>query len=185
MEYCYLVEPKEGQTHSGDGVIVFEEENYVRIITVDSLGHGERAQKVVDTVRSLDDDLRHKRQPNLMRYLHGKLRNSRGAAISIADIYKVKLDWCAVGNVEIKADDSSVNPINDPGIVGYKIRKLQQRTFEVGSGTLMIIHSDGISSRFTFEEDVPVHRDVEYLARFIMNNYRKPKDDATVVVVRT
>jgi len=184
MKYHYIIKPKEGLKHCGDGVIILEEDEYTRFILVDSLGHGERAQRVVDKVKSLKNDLRHDRPSSKLRLLHRELRETRGAAVSIADIYESEFIWCAIGNVDVKVNDKDINPINNSGIVGYKVRKIKQRPFNVKPGTLIIIYSDGISSRFSIADDVPVKKEVEEIARFMIENYRKSKDDSTVMVIR-
>lgn len=185
MDHHYKTEAKEGLKHSGDGVIIFENDGYHRFVVIDSLGHGERAEKVVDKVNTLRDEIRHKSPARALRFLHRELRGTRGAAVSIADVSEERFLWSAVGNVEIKTSDDEINPINMSGIVGYRLRKTQEREFDIEPGTVFIIHTDGISSRFSMEEDIPLKKDAEYIAEFMMDNYRKEKDDSTVVVIKT
>jgi hypothetical protein len=94
-----------------------------------------------------------------------------------------QLEYSAVGNVETRAvSKSPLHPVNAPGIVGSRIRTVQEMKFPLFSGDLIVVFSDGISSRFHIEDYRD--KDPDYIARDLLANHGKDHDDATCVVIK-
>ncbi len=183
MNYHYISIPKEGEHYSGDGVFIHEKIPFTRFITVDSLGHGEKAEKVINEVNEVNDRLSDKSPSKIINFLHRILRGTRGGAVSIADFYENRLYWCGVGNVDMRCTNKNINPVNISGIVGYKVRKTKTFDYNFEEGDIFLIHTDGISSRFSLD-DLPKQKSAKDIAEYVMKHHRKPMDDSTVLVVK-
>ena len=77
---------------------------------------------------------------------------------------------------------NSIRPVCTPGIIGRPIRKVVEFSYELASGDLIAIYSDGISSRFDLKEyrTLPAQE----CADLILRNHGKYHDDATVLTIR-
>ena len=105
---------------------------------------------------------------------------------TVIDEIKGEMQYAGVGDVTMhiypKEDHISVQ--NVPGILGMHQRKIATHRHMWKNGrNMLIMHSDGISSKIS-PDTIPLHDSVVNLAHFIMKEYRRDDDDATVVVVR-
>jgi len=79
-----------------------------------------------------------------------------------------------------------IKPISRNGIVGYRLPRLQEFTYPYTPGDLFVLHTDGISSRFTMDGTLWTEgaQDVQTLADEIARNFGKENDDVTVLAAR-
>ncbi len=175
--------PKEGETVSGDGAMVREEDGTHMLAVVDALGHGAGAARTADVAI----DYLAKCPINkgggvieIMSGLHLALRGTRGAATTLCLIADGKLTGCGVGNVALRCSDPRVSPFLTSGVLGGAVDP-----FRVFSGCLspdarIVMFSDGISHRFSLSTLQRVSTR-EACAK-IMEAFRHSHDDATVLV---
>jgi hypothetical protein len=126
---------------------------------------------------------------DLMLDAHGALRPTRGAAISAAtiDLGAGTLRYAGVGNVAAYVCDgkSRRQLISHNGIVGHTLRKLQAFDLHLDSGKLLVMHTDGLSSQWSFEDFPGLDsRHPAIIAAMIYKKYWRQRDDVTVIVIR-
>jgi phosphoserine phosphatase RsbX len=183
--------PIPGEIESGDLHLVVALTDGMLIAVIDGLGHGREAAAAA---RAAVDSLReapHEALAVLMQRCHLALRNTRGAALSLAWIDGVRdqLTWVSVGNVAgtlVRAD-----PLSTPnhetlaprgGVIGHQIPPLRVNTLPIANGDMLVFATDGVSSRFHI--DSPIAWCAQDLADHIVDCHGKETDDVLVVVAR-
>lgn len=120
--------PKPGEEVCGDAWSIDDGDGSRTIMVADGLGHGpEAADASAQAVRIFQ---RHKghRVPTLLDYIHGGLRATRGAAVSIARIDRTsdKIEFAGIGNVAgiVAANGGVRHMVSLPGTAGHNARKI-------------------------------------------------------------
>jgi anti-sigma regulatory factor (Ser/Thr protein kinase) len=179
---------KPGEDVCGDawGVSVAGEETTVMV--ADGLGHGpDAAEAAVEAVRLFHRFSGH-RAPTLLEYIHGGLRATRGAAVSVARFQtgSGKVTYAGVGNVAgvIASNGDLRRMVSMPGTAGHNARKIQAFEYPFVSG-LAILHSDGISSTWTLDRYPNLAaRHPTLIAAVLYRDLTRHRDDATVLVLK-
>ncbi len=174
---------------SGDCWATTEQEARLRLMLADGLGHGPyaheagRAAIIVfrrETSRSLVE---------VMEMAHSELHKTRGAAVSVAEICPglATVTACGIGNVamQIVQETGTHHLITNRGTVGGSSAKPQAFTYPWSSGSLLVMHSDGIGTQWKLT-DYPglLSRHPGLVAGVLYRDFRRERDDATVVVIR-
>ncbi|MGE5411830.1 MAG: ATP-binding SpoIIE family protein phosphatase [Clostridiales bacterium] len=182
--------PKKGEAANGDRWAFHKEEGKLKIILADGLGHGiEASAASIEAIKCFNI---HKSSSlsELMESIHGSLRHTRGAAIALAEInYGNKIfSFCGIGNINcvVQTSEKSKTMISHNGIAGHEIRKIQ--TFETQwiENPTLIMHSDGLSSRWSLEKNNSglLNKAASITAAILYRDYSRENDDSTVVVTR-
>lgn len=180
--------PKSGEEVCGDswGVAIGPEET--TLLVADGLGHGpEAAEASVEAVRLFHRFNGH-RVPVLLDYIHGGLRATRGAAVSVARFqsWSGKMIYSGVGNVAgvIASNGELRRMVSMPGTAGHNARKIQAFEYPFASG-LVILHSDGIASSWTLDRYPNLAaRHPTLIAAVLYRDLTRHSDDATVLVAK-
>jgi len=177
--------PMVGQTVCGDAYTVARHERTTLVCVADGLGHGPAAQEASEAA------CRHAREhageplDALIRGIDRAIAGLRGAAVSLLAIDEVaaRVRFVGVGNVELRAvARTPIGPPNFPGIVGQRMRTPKVWEYQLAVGDVILLISDGISSRFDL---APIaHLEPKALADAILASHGKSHDDATCVVAR-
>jgi anti-sigma regulatory factor (Ser/Thr protein kinase) len=177
---------KTGEDVCGDSWAVDLTGKTATLFVADGLGHGpEAAEAAVEAVRLFHRFQGHQ-VPTLLDYVHGGLRATRGAAISVArfDPPTRQVAFAGVGNVAgtLATKGELRRMISMPGTAGYNVRKIQsfQYPFEHG---LVILCSDGLSTGWTIDRYPgldAVHPTL--IAAILYRDFARRRDDATVLV---
>jgi len=181
--------PHPHETVSGDAWRIDWHQHHCRITVVDGLGHGpaaaEAAQRALSSLAA---------RPELgpveaVYACHEALRSTRGAALTVVriDTRAMRLSHAGAGNVDGRIwngrRDQRLSP--QRGIVGNVLPRLVVAEFDLADEWILIIHTDGISSRFATEtilgEQPVTPNDI---AQSLLERWSRPMDDATVVVAR-
>jgi phosphoserine phosphatase RsbX len=181
--------PLPGETESGDRCVVEVFETGALAVVIDALGHGPEAAHAADVaVRVLEGHPREK--PGVLLHLcHEQMRDTRGAAISVAslDWPRRTMTWLGVGNVMgvLVRADPEVNPrikelVVQGGVVGYQLPNLYPLEVQVAPGDILILATDGVRSDFT--EILPAAMNPQRLADRILKDFATRSDDALVLV---
>jgi negative regulator of sigma-B (phosphoserine phosphatase) len=175
--------PAQGETVCGDAYWVVRG-RVSTIALADGLGHGHGAAEAASVF--IDFFTRNAAEPldKILSSSTGPMSKTRGAvgALTRIDHERHTLEFCGVGNIEIKArSHAAINAFCMPGIIGRPVRRLNIFSFEVHPGDVLAVYSDGISSRF----DLSDYTDIapEGLAERILTDHGKNHDDATCVVL--
>jgi phosphoserine phosphatase RsbX len=177
--------PYPGERVSGDAVGILEEGPIVDIAVVDGLGHGPEAGAASAAFVEYFEAHHRRQLESVMQGASDAISGTRGAAATLVrvDCGAGRLAYCGVGNVELKAKSTApIHPVSTPGIVGRRLRKTTYYEYPLTAGDLVVIHTDGISTRFDIEE-FEDRADVEAMARAILLEHGKHHDDASCVVI--
>lgn len=163
------------------------------LLLADGLGHGPKAAHASTAAVT---ELRHGAHlppVDLLRRLHTALRPTRGAAVAVAqlDTERAELGFAGVGNVgaRLRTGDGWTSLVSHPGIVGaYFPAHLPMRRLPWDPGSLLVVHSDGLPSRWTPPEDPRLlAQDPAVLAAAVLRDAgsaaRPVRDDTSVAVL--
>lgn len=177
---------KPGEDVCGDAWTAAEQDGIVTLCVADGLGHGpEAADASVAAVRLFHRFSKHQ-VGTLLDYVHGGLRATRGAAVSIGRYIAGtgKVTFAGIGNVAgLLAERGELKRmVSMPGTAGYQVRKIQTFDYPFASG-LMILHSDGLSTSWTLARYPGVDAfHPTLIAAILYRDFGRGRDDATVLV---
>ena len=180
--------PIPGQDVCGDAWSVSNVGNVRTLLVADGLGHGpEAAEASVEAVRLFHRYNGHA-VPNLIDYIHGGLRSTRGAAVSIArfDLAAKSINFAGIGNVAgvIITAAETKRMVSMPGTAGFNTRKIRGFDYPFERG-LIILHSDGLASSWTIDRYpnlAALHPSL--IAAILYRDLTRHRDDATVLVAK-
>jgi len=182
--------PVRGEVECGDGWIFQESARAVRLVVADGLGHGPlaaaAAEAAVRTAREHIDEpaLR------LLERIHGVLRPTRGAAVAVAEINSQSqvLRFAGVGNITaaiVPASGPVRHLMSHAGTAGHEVRKIVEFTSPWSSRSLLLMHSDGLQTRWSFDSYPGLlERHPSVIAAVLYRDYARGRDDVTVVAAR-
>jgi hypothetical protein len=158
------------------------------LLVADGLGHGlgaaEAARAVVQTCRQ-----HHTRTPEaLLAAAHTAAQGTRGAAVGVAEIDTVTqaVRFAGVGNIAgmVWTATGSHGLASHNGIVGHEMRRRQMFTYPWGPGAVVVLHSDGLQTRWRLEAYPGLaRRHPSLIAGVLYRDFTRGRDDVTVLVV--
>ncbi len=182
--------PMLGETACGDGWCVVQDDARAAVLLVDGLGHGPNAAQAADvaieTFRAVAD-----RPPaEMVAATHEALRGTRGAAVAVAEVRRTDDDlavrFCAVGNTvsALVGADKPKSLASMNGTAGLQVGKLQEFTQSWSQGAAMVLHTDGITSRWRMERYPGlVTHDPAVIAAVLQRDFTRLRDDCTVLAL--
>jgi anti-sigma regulatory factor (Ser/Thr protein kinase) len=181
--------PKPGETACGDGWLARGEKDRCVLMVVDGLGHGTDAAAAARTATEVVKAHARRGVTELADTVHGALKSTRGAAAALAIVKagSEKGDFCGVGNVTcvIRAGGKSRALVSHNGILGHQVRKFQEFSFPFPHNALLIMHSDGLTGKWTLDEYPGLEaREPALIAGVLFRDYRRSTDDASILVAR-
>lgn len=197
FEIVTVMVPKHNEQLCGDGCAMVIDGNNCYLIVLDGLGHGASANEA--SFQAADSFLaRHALEPAAnLRLIHKDIRKTRGAVGSIIHVSttRKKLSYCGIGNITGKlytlngavlSNAASRNIISYNGIIGHNIpATFSSQLLDWNSSNLMVLHSDGILTRWDLSKYPNLHRhNSSIMAAVIYRDYCRHTDDSLVVIVR-
>jgi hypothetical protein len=121
--------------------------------------------------------------------MHVALRSTRGAAIAVldADLASGFVRYAGVGNIAgaIVSGGDRRGLVSNNGTVGHALPRLQEFEYELPHGATLVLHSDGLRSRWRFDRYPGVaRRDPVVVAALLRRDFDRTRDDVTVLVAR-
>jgi anti-sigma regulatory factor (Ser/Thr protein kinase) len=159
------------------------------IIVADGLGHGPAASDASrEAVRIFQEDSS-LAPAAIVEKAHQALHSTRGAAIGIAELDhgNSMLRYVGVGNIAgvILSSEGNRSMVSHNGIVGHRIRKIQEFTYPLKKDALVVMHSDGLATRWSLSRYPGLaSRHSSLIAGVLYRDYRRVRDDVTVVAVK-
>lgn len=180
--------PRTGETHCGDAWAVTVNERGCRIIVADGLGHGPLAAIAAQAAVKVFHDQPRAAPGELISAAHAAMRATRGAAVFVADVDLAhqELRYAGVGNVAatISSRGALKSLVSHNGTVGHEMRKVQQFSLPWPDDALLIVHSDGLATRWDLASYPGLAlRHPSIVAGTLYRDHRRPRDDVTVVAV--
>jgi anti-sigma regulatory factor (Ser/Thr protein kinase) len=189
LEFGIATRPCFARTPNGDAFVsIFWGDNGLTGI-IDGLGHGPAAHQAAETARSYIDS--HFEQPLdiIFQGVGRACSGGRGVVMALArfDWACLQLTFASVGNIEARVWNT-VEPISfvvRRGILGVHAPKPVVTKHRWGPESVMVLHSDGLSSRWRWEDCPEILKSTPAAAAAAMlRRFGKNTDDVTVVVVR-
>ena len=180
-----------GEEQSGDLHLVSCDENRVLIAAIDGIGHGSEAAAAAKAAASVLLVNPHEPVVSLVELCHERIRETRGVAMSIAEVDMAEhlMTWVGVGNVQgvLHRAGGADGPVRErlllrPGVVGSRLPALQASVLTVCPQDTLVFVTDGI--RTGFSETLTALESPQRAAERIIEQFKKGSDDALVLVVR-
>jgi anti-sigma regulatory factor (Ser/Thr protein kinase) len=179
-----------GESKSGDAWMSHEDSRGLRVVMADGLGHGPDANvAAVTAIRTASEQLQAP-APLLLERIHGALRPTRGAAVAVAQVDAAArvIRFAGVGNIGgavVPASGAVRRLVSHPGTAGHQVHRLHEFTYPWDSNSLLVMHSDGLLSRWSLDAYPGLmRRDPSVIAGVLYRDYLRTKDDVSVVVVQ-
>jgi anti-sigma regulatory factor (Ser/Thr protein kinase) len=179
-----------GERLSGDHALWIWSEGALVAGVVDGLGHGIDAREAADRAMELMRERPLLAPEPMLEHIDTGLRGTRGAALGIVRLERQSrsLTQACVGNIAtLVCRPGEVHAMScNPGVLGIS----QQRPRSVRGeswlrpGELLVMHTDGLSTRTTVEDAVLLRRHPLVVAHELMRRFSKSHDDALVLVAR-
>ncbi len=185
--------PKPGEEACGDNWAVKNGNLQLRVLLSDGLGHGPQAAEAANlAVTAFSSEKAQIDPTGILTHLHAALRRTRGAAAAVAniDFRRGLVRYAGVGNISAcimspAAPKESLRMVSQNGTLGVEMRKVQEFSYPWAEGSCLIMHSDGLASRWDMEKYPGLlRRDPALIAAVLYRDYRRGTDDVSVLVAR-
>ncbi|HEY4030305.1 MAG TPA: ATP-binding SpoIIE family protein phosphatase [Caulobacteraceae bacterium] len=179
--------PYPGETLCGDAWRVRIDDGVPTLITVDGLGHGLFAHEA--SLAALEAFDKHGIKPltEVLDHLHGALRPTRGAAVSLARLHADRVEFAGVGNVAgvVASGATGRRMISHNGTLGHIARRFQAFDYPVTGPAVLVLHSDGLGTSWTFDRYPGLTAsDPALIASVLYRDFNRGRDDVTVLAFR-
>jgi anti-sigma regulatory factor (Ser/Thr protein kinase) len=207
-----LIRPITGETECGDAFGVLRTDDTVTAVFCDGLGHGPMAAAAAaaalaavlgepatgSATQSVGPSGWASGRPSapasgrlsepaaLLERAHRRMSGTRGGAVAVVQVSGQLARFAGLGNVAafILSAGSRKSMLSVPGIAGYQARAFRQFEYEVPPGAAVILHSDGISSRWEVAAVPAVEtKDPLLIAAVLLAEAGIHRDDAGVLVL--
>jgi anti-sigma regulatory factor (Ser/Thr protein kinase) len=180
-----------GEEICGDSWAIEEVEGRWLLFVADGLGHGPQAAEAArDAVQTFGENAA-SGPVEIIQATHAALRSTRGAAVAVAqiDFDRGEVRYAGVGNIAGSivglAKGRNLSMVSLNGTVGHTIRRIQEFTYPWISGSLLVMHSDGLATQWHLDRYPGLAtRHPGLVAGSVYRDFKRGRDDVTVVVVR-
>lgn len=179
--------PAPGESVSGDSWSAALDGTRAGLVLADGLGHGPDAAKASAAALRVFDEQPFVDLPRGVRETHTALQTTRGAALMLARVEDDAVVYAGAGNIvgRVVSGVFDKTLITQHGTVGLTIRTPEVTRQEMPPHALLVLHSDGIDTRWKPGRILPVMRsDPSLVAAVLLRDHTRQRDDATVVVLR-
>jgi anti-sigma regulatory factor (Ser/Thr protein kinase) len=182
-----LVRPITGETECGDAYGAVQADGEVTAVLCDGLGHGPlaAAAAAAGVAAVLDDPTGE--PAGLLERVHRRMSGTRGGAVGIVRIGGRQARFAGLGNVaaSILSGGTRKSMVSIPGIAGHQARSIRQFDYEAPPDSAVILHSDGITSRWEAAALPGIEaRDPLLIAAVLLAQAGVHRDDAGVLVLK-
>ncbi len=183
--------PVKGEPRSGDHALVRRTGSSVTVGLCDGLGHGPSAREAADLALSTFDGHAERSPVEVLEACQHALVGTRGAVMAVArvDTERRDVEVATVGNIvtEVVGPREARRFGGVSHVLGAPRRglRLSGETRPLGAGELLVLFSDGVSSRATIRDDLALLRQHPVvIAQELLLRFGREHDDALVAVVR-
>jgi anti-sigma regulatory factor (Ser/Thr protein kinase) len=183
-----LIRPITGETECGDDFAAVQAGDTVTAVLCDGLGHGPLAAAASSLAVAAVLDQPAGGPAELLERVHRRMTGTRGGAVGIVQVSGSVARFAGLGNIaaSVLSDGTRKSMLSVPGIAGFQARTIRQFEYDVPPGAAVILHSDGISSRWEVAA-VPglAARDPLVIAAVLLAEAGQHRDDAGVLVIKS
>ena len=185
-----LLRTLRGESVCGDAVAWRPTSRGWLVLVADGLGHGPLAAEPSGRAAHVVETGSTEAPGEIVQRLHHALSGTRGAAVAVShvDLERRVLVHAAVGNISgrlIGGSDRGRSLMTQPGIVGHKLPRVQETTYELGGARLLVLHSDGLTDKWSDAAvpSVDTHGP-DLCAATLVRDAGTRRDDAGVLTLR-
>lgn len=187
--FCGLSIAKPGESACGDAWTVATGAGKTLAMVADGLGHGPQAADASRAAVRALAEVGLQGPEAVLEAAHGRLRALRGAAVAVAelDFERRAVGFAGVGNISgvVVAPGHRQALFSHNGTVGHELRKLQRFDYRWPGEAVLVMASDGIATGWDLAKYPGLlARDPAVIAGVLYRDFRRTRDDATVLVVR-
>jgi anti-sigma regulatory factor (Ser/Thr protein kinase) len=178
-----------GETVCGDSWSVVREERRLSLLVADGLGHGPIAREAAEAAVDEFEVEAFRAPSEVLGRVHRQLRSTRGAAVAMVQVdgEDDELVFCGAGNIAGRLISGIVDRtlMSQHGTAGVQIRSLRDVKYPWPEHALLVMHSDGLTTRWTIDAAPGLlRRHPSVIAAWLIRDQARGRDDVTVVVVR-
>ena len=178
-----------GEPVCGDAWAICPSNTGWRLLVVDGLGHGLVAAEASRAAIRIFRESPQAGLTTMVDDIHRGIRHTRGAALALVELdpQEQEIRFVGVGNVAavIVAYDATRSLMSHNGTVGHQMRKLQQFDYPWPTGSLLVVHTDGIKTRWSLDRYPGLLRkDPALTAAVLYRDFPRDHDDRTVIAIR-
>jgi anti-sigma regulatory factor (Ser/Thr protein kinase) len=181
--------PKHERDSCGDVWAIQNQPDRASILLADGLGHGPMAAAAADEAARIF--ALHPGQPpaQLLKTAHGPLQATRGASVAVVEFSFAQgvVHYAGVGNISGAILNGTIqrSMVSHNGTLGHEIRRVQQFSYPWPPDGRLIMHSDGLVSRWSLDPYPGLLlRHPTLIAGILYRDFQRGRDDVTVVVAR-
>ncbi|MDX8340820.1 ATP-binding SpoIIE family protein phosphatase [Draconibacterium sp. IB214405] len=179
---------KPGEQLNGDCYVINHISSTKTVVAViDGLGHGKEAHMASQLAREQILLKSGQSVDNLLNHVHEGTKGTRGLVASVVsiDTEKRKVVFSGIGNIDgfVYSSDKKNNLLSYGGIIGHNMRTPRVFEYAFNPGDFLCLSSDGITSRWQFD-NINWKEHPQKNAEFLITNYSRNNDDATILIVR-
>ena len=188
LEIGAICLPKRGEDISGDAWAYQVDNCRSLFLVADGLGHGPAAATAASQAVRIFQE--HHRSPGaIVEAAHAALRSTRGAALGIAEIdfEQQSVRFAGIGNIaaSIFSFAKHHHLISNNGTVGHEVRKIQEFSYPWYANGLLIMHSDGLDSKWQLDRYPGLsQKHPSLIAGVLYRDFNRERDDVTVLVAK-
>jgi anti-sigma regulatory factor (Ser/Thr protein kinase) len=185
-----ITRPINGESVCGDAWAWHVTSGITTVLLADGLGHGPLAATASQKAVAAFDGMADREPAAILTAVDRAISGTRGAAVSVAMVDPANglVRFAGVGNVSGWVDDGTKRRqmVGFPGIIGQNRRKtIRQLDYEIATGGLVVLHSDGLSGKWALDDYPAIRRHQPLVvAASLLRDAGIRHDDASVVVVR-
>jgi anti-sigma regulatory factor (Ser/Thr protein kinase) len=181
--------PVAGEEACGDTWRLASAGGRLSLMIADGLGHGPLASDAAEAAGAAYDADPFAGPAAIVGACHDRMHGTRGGAVAVADVDAASgaARYAGVGNVagSIVNGADSRGLFSHNGTAGVQVRKVQQFDYPWPRGGLLLMHSDGLQSRWSFDPYPGLaQRHPAVVAGLLYRDFARGRDDLTVAVVR-
>jgi len=181
--------PARGETVCGDVWRIVESESGAAVMVADGLGHGPSAYEAAEAAAKVFQADPFAGPARFLSSAHAQIAGTRGAAVAAARFEKSSqtLYYGGIGNISgtLMTAVGRRGLFTHNGIVGAQARKPHELTYPWPPAGLLVMHSDGLRSRWGLESYAGLFgRHPGVVAAVLVRDFLRGNDDATAVALR-
>ena len=178
----------EGEIDCGDAWHIVSDADGTAVIVVDGRGHGTFAAEAARVAVDAFIDSPFSAPGDFMARAHGLMSKTRGGAAACAVIRGSQVTYAGVGNISgyLVSPGQSQGMVSHNGTLGMSQRRMQQFEYRMEPGSLLVMHSDGVSTRWDLRNRADLlNCHPALIAGVLYRDFSRERDDVTVVVIAT
>ncbi len=197
FEFGALTLPIASEESNGDAWALASDKVGAALMSIDGLGHGDSAAEAAKAALDCMAENPFRRPGEQIEACHAALRSTRGAAMAVAQLTYARpagqveeggvLHFAGVGNIagSLMGDGKRRQMVSHNGIVGHNTRKVQEFDHPCPPGSLLMLHSDGISTQWDIDSYPGLAACAPLvIAAVLLRDFARARDDASVIVLR-